>query len=66
VAKFLLWLILLVVCWPLAVLALILYPLVWLLMLPFRLVGITVTAVFSFVRAILLLPARILEGPARA
>jgi len=66
VAKFLLWLILLVVCWPLAVLALILYPLVWLLMLPFRLIGITVSAVFRFLRAVLLLPARILEGPARA
>jgi hypothetical protein len=61
--KFLLWLILLVVCWPAALLALILYPIVWLLMLPFRLVGITVTALFDLLRAIITLPARILRGP---
>lgn len=61
--KFLLWLILLVVCWPVALLALILYPIVWLLMLPFRLVGITVTALFDLLRAIITLPARILRGP---
>jgi hypothetical protein len=61
--KFLLWLILLVICWPVALLALILYPIVWLLMLPFRLVGITVTAVFDLLRAIITLPARILRGP---
>jgi hypothetical protein len=61
--KFLLWLILLVLCWPVALLALILYPFVWLLMLPFRLVGITVTALFDLLRAIITLPARILRGP---
>lgn len=61
--KFLLWLILLILCWPLALLALVLYPLVWVLLLPFRLVGITVDAVFHLLKAILLLPARILRGP---
>jgi len=61
--KFLLWLILLVLCWPLALLALVLYPLVWLLLLPFRLIGITVSAVFDFLRALLHLPARVLRGP---
>ena len=63
--KFLLWLILLVICWPLALLALVLYPFVWLLLLPFRLVGITVEGVFALLKAILFLPARILGGPAR-
>lgn len=62
-AKFLLWLILLILCWPLALLALILYPLVWLLLLPFRLLGIAVDAVFETLRAVLLLPARVLRGP---
>ena len=61
--KFLLWLILLVICWPIALLALILYPFNWLLMIPFRLVGITVTALFDLLRAIITLPARILRGP---
>jgi hypothetical protein len=61
--KFLLWLILLVLCWPLALLALLLYPLVWLLLLPFRLLGITVDAVFKLLSAILHLPARLLRGP---
>ena len=61
--KFLLWVLLLVVCWPLALLALVLYPFVWLLLLPFRLVGITVDAVFQLLRSILLLPARVLRGP---
>ena len=60
--KFLLWLILLVLCWPLALLALILYPFVWLLSLPFRLLGITVSAVFDLLKAIITLPARILRG----
>ena len=60
---FILWLILLVVCWPLALLALVLYPFVWLLMLPFKLIGITVDAVFTFLHALLMLPARILTGP---
>jgi hypothetical protein len=63
---FILWLILLVVCWPLALLALVLYPIVWLLLLPFRLIGITVDAIFKFLHAILLLPARVLRGPAPA
>ncbi|MCJ7588135.1 MAG: hypothetical protein MUQ00_09590 [Candidatus Aminicenantes bacterium] len=62
-AKFLLWLILLVICWPIALLALIMYPLVWLLSLPFRLVGITLTGVFQLLKAIIMLPARILSGP---
>lgn len=62
-AKFLLWLILLVLCWPLALFALILYPFVWLLLLPFRLVGIAVDAVFEFLRAVVTLPARVLQGP---
>jgi hypothetical protein len=57
---FLLWCLLLVVCWPLALLALVLYPLVWLVTLPFRLVGIAVEGVLSLVKAILFLPARLL------
>lgn len=57
---FLLWLLLLFLCWPIALLALLLYPLVWLLLLPFRLLGIGVEAVFELLRAIVLLPARIL------
>jgi hypothetical protein len=61
--KFLLWLILLVVCWPLALLALVLYPIVWLLLIPFRLLGIAVEGVLELVRAVILLPARILRGP---
>ena len=60
--KFLLWLLLLVVCWPLAVLALVLWPVVWLLAIPFRLVGIAVDGVFSLLRAMVMLPARILGG----
>ncbi len=60
--KILLWLILLVICWPLALLALVLYPIVWLLMLPFRLVGITVDAVFQLIKAVITLPARVLRG----
>jgi hypothetical protein len=58
--KLLLWLLLLVVCWPLALLALILYPFIWLILLPFRLMGIVVDGVFEFLKAILLLPARAL------
>ena len=60
--KFLLWLILLVVCWPLALLALLLYPIVWILLLPFRLVGIVVDGVFEFLNALIRLPARALGG----
>jgi hypothetical protein len=63
--KFLLWLILLVICWPVAILALVLYPLVWLLSLPFRVLGIAVDGVFEFLRAIVLLPSRVLAGPRR-
>jgi hypothetical protein len=62
---FFVWLVLVVVCWPLALLALVLYPIVWLLLLPFRLVGMTVDAVFRFLHALLLLPARVLRGPVR-
>jgi hypothetical protein len=60
--KLLLWLILLVLCWPLALLALLLWPLVWLLSLPLRAVGIAVEGVFALLRALILLPARILQG----
>ena len=60
--KFLLWLLLLVLCWPVALLALVLYPFVWLLTLPFRLVGIAVDGVFGLLRALLTLPARVLGG----
>ena len=60
--KFLLWCILLVLCWPLALLALVLYPLVWLLLLPFRLVGITMEGVLELVRAIILLPVRLIQA----
>jgi len=59
---FILWLLLLVFCWPLALLALILYPIVWLMTLPFRLLGIAVEGVFEFLRAIVMLPARVLRG----
>lgn len=58
--KFILWLLLFIVCWPLALLALVLWPIVWLISLPFRLVGITFEALFALLRAILLLPARVL------
>ena len=57
---FLAWLLLLFLCWPLALVALVLYPLVWLLLLPFRLVGIGVEAVFELLRAVVMLPARVL------
>ena len=59
----LLWLILLVLCWPLALLALILYPIVWLLLLPFRILGVAVDGVLGLLRSIILLPARVLRGP---
>ena len=61
--KFLLWCMLLVICWPLAFLALVAYPIVWLLLIPFRLVGIAVDGVLQLVRNIVLLPARLLSGP---
>lgn len=59
--KFLLWCILLVLCWPLALAALVLYPLIWLILLPFRIVGIAVTGVLELVWALITLPARILK-----
>jgi hypothetical protein len=59
---FLVWLMVLFLCWPLALLALVLYPLAWLVCLPFRLLGIGVEAVFAFLRAVLMLPARVLGG----
>jgi hypothetical protein len=60
---FLLWCLLLVLCWPLALLALILYPIVWLFLLPFRAFGIAVGGALSLLAAILMLPARVLRGP---
>ena len=60
--KFLVWCILLVACWPLALLALVLYPIVWLLLLPFRIVGIAVGSVLALVWSVVILPARILRG----
>jgi hypothetical protein len=57
---FLVWLLLFIVCWPLALLALVLYPLVWLLLLPFRLLGVAVEGVFALLKAVLFLPARLL------
>ncbi len=59
---FLLWLLLFVVCWPVALLALVLYPFVWLLLLPFRLLGIAVEGIFELLRALILLPSRLLGG----
>jgi len=62
VTTFILWLLLLVFCWPLALLALVLYPVVWLITLPFRILGIAMDGVFSFLHALLTLPARALRG----
>lgn len=59
--KFLLWMILFVLCWPLALLALVVYPIVWVLLLPFRLLGLAVGGAFAFLRALVMLPARILS-----
>lgn len=64
--KFLLWCLLLVLCWPLALIALILYPIVWVLLIPFRIVGLAVDSVLAVLRGILMLPARVLSGPRRA
>ena len=61
--KFLIWVLLLILCWPVALLALVVYPIVWLLLLPFRLLGIAVDVVFQTLHAVLLLPARLLRGP---
>lgn len=63
--KFLLWLILLVLCWPLAFLALFIYPIVWLISLPFRILGIAVDGALELFRALIMLPARVLGGPRR-
>jgi len=63
---FLVWIFLLIFCWPLAIIAIVLYPLVWLLLLPFRILGIAVEGVLELVKAIIFLPARILRGPSRA
>jgi len=63
---FLLWIIVFIFCWPLALIALVLYPIVWLLLLPFRILGIAVGGVLELVKAIILLPARVLRGPSRA
>ena len=60
---FFLWIILLFLCWPLALLALVLYPIVWILMLPFRIIGLTMNGLFAFLSALIMLPARILHGP---
>lgn len=61
-AAFLLWLVLLVICWPLAILAILLYPLIWLLLLPFRLLGFAVEGALGIVKGLFLLPGRILGG----
>lgn len=66
IGLFLLWCILLVLCWPLALLALVLAPLVWLVALPFRLVGLCLGGLFALVKALVFLPARLLGGGARA
>ena len=63
---FLLWCILLIFCWPLALVVLVLYPLVWLVLLPLRIMGIAVEGVLELLKAIILLPARMLRGPRRA
>ena len=63
---FLLWCIVLIFCWPLALLVLVLYPIVWLILLPFRILGFAVEGVLGLLKAILLLPVRVLRGPSRA
>jgi len=59
---FVLWFFLLIICWPIALLLIILYPIFWLLTIPLRLIGITVDAIFKLIRALLFLPARVLRG----
>lgn len=61
-AKFLLWLILFILCWPVALLALILFPIVWLLLIPFRLLGIAVEGVLEIIKGLIMLPGRLLRG----
>ena len=63
---FLLWCVLLVLCWPLAILALVLYPIVWLLLLPFRILGIAVQGILELIWAVVTLPARLLRAPFHA
>jgi len=63
---FLLWCLLLFLCWPIALAVLILYPIVWLLLLPFRILGFAVEGVLELLKALILLPARLLRGPRRA
>ena len=63
VLKFLLWCILFVFCWPLALLALLVYPIVWVLLIPFRIVGFAVDGVLGLLRGLFMLPARLLSGP---
>jgi hypothetical protein len=65
-ATFVLWCLLLFFCWPLALVALVLYPIIWLILLPFRIVGIAMDGALELVRGIIFLPARILRGPRRA
>lgn len=62
---FLIWVILLILCWPIALLALVLYPIIWLLLLPFRILGIAVEGVLILLKSIILLPARMLKGSSR-
>jgi hypothetical protein len=62
VLSFLIWCVVLVLCWPLALLALVLYPIVWVLLIPFRLAGIAVEGVLALVRSIIMLPARVIGG----
>lgn len=64
-ATFFLWLVVLIFCWPFALLAILLYPIVWLLLLPFRIVGIAVDGVLELIRAVIFLPARMLGGARR-
>jgi hypothetical protein len=64
--KFLLWCVLLVLCWPLAIAAIVLYPIIWLLLLPFRVVGIAAKGALDLVKAIIFLPARVLRDPRSA
>ena len=59
---FMLWIVLLFLCWPLALLALVLYPIVWILTLPFRIIGLTMNGLFAFLTALIMLPGRILQG----
>jgi hypothetical protein len=63
--RILFWIVLLVICWPLALVVLVLYPIVWLILLPFRIVGITMEGVLGLIRALFFLPARILGSPPR-